>query len=400
MKLQENARRLTSLYSDTVELLGVDVHDSPAREETKPVKIGLSDGALVYRTIKFEIFGWKWTFKPPGLSTLLREHRLLALHARMPVLLDSVAGCCAYRFHCTFTPVSMLLLDMLEIKQLNRSTTGGVGKAIDLRTVLKQANPEDQSIQEACVLSVVDELAEHLAQSSFSVAFPELSFIPVTVRLRTFCKSTKVERFRKAMKELIRQVRANVSALPYPRSRLIVSLQMKGVCQFLFSQMILQLRISLRSAVCPSDEKKSGVSPLLKHVATLREVAQQKNALLSESSVLVGEHSSVFGSKGRESEEEDDTRDDEGIAAFSSSWLPGKDSKAEPPKDVKKKKRKRKTECQDQVAMDEDIVQELVLSSDEEDGSLADTSSADEDGVEKPAPSKQESKKPKRSTSK
>ncbi|KAM1472528.1 hypothetical protein ACFX13_029474 [Malus domestica] len=85
--------------------------------------------------------------------------------------------------------------------------------------------------------------------------------------------------------------------------------------------------------------------------------------------VLVGEHSSVFGSKGRESDEEDDTRDDEGIAAFNSSWLPGKDSKAEPPKDVKKKKRKRKTECQDRVDMDEDIVQELVLSPEEEDGS-------------------------------
>ncbi|XP_048425587.1 nucleolar complex-associated protein 2-like [Pyrus x bretschneideri] len=278
----------------------------------------------------------------------------------------------------------MLLLDMLEIKQLNRSTTGGVGKAIDLRTVLKVSKPtlKTRAFQEACVLSVVDELAEHLAQSSFSVAFPELSFIPVTVRLSTFCKSTKVERFRKAMKELIRQIEAN--------------------CQFTNER---RMSISFlpndpAAAYFLEDEKKSGVSPLLKHVATLREVAQQKNALLSESSVLVGEHSSVFGSKGRESEEEDDTRDDEGIAAFSSSWLPGKDSKAEPPKDVKRKKSKRKTECQDQVAMDEDIVQELVLSSDEEDGSLADTSSADEDGVEKPAPSKQESKKPKRSTSK
>ncbi|XP_070674109.1 nucleolar complex-associated protein 2-like isoform X2 [Malus domestica] len=152
---------------------------------------------------------------------------------------------------------------------------------------------------------------------------------------------------------------------------------MKGVCQFLFSQMILQLSISLRM-------RKSRASPLSKYVATLREIAQQRNASLSESSVLVGEHSSVFGSKGRESDETDDTRDNEGIAAFSLSWLPGKDSKAEPPKDVKKKKRKRKTECQDQVAMDEDIVQVLVLSSDEEDRSLSDTSSADKYGVKKP----------------
>lgn len=53
--------------------------------------------------------------------------------------------------------------------------------------------------------SVVEELAEHLAQWSYSVAFFELSFIP-SVQLRNFCKSTKVERFRKEMRQLIRQV--------------------------------------------------------------------------------------------------------------------------------------------------------------------------------------------------
>lgn len=62
-----------------------------------------------------------------------------------------------------------------------------------------------RAFQEACVFSVIDELAEHLAQWSYSVAFFELSFIPA-VRLRSFCKSTKVERFRKAMRQLIRQV--------------------------------------------------------------------------------------------------------------------------------------------------------------------------------------------------
>lgn len=58
--------------------------------------------------------------------------------------------------------------------------------------------------------SVIDELAEHLAQWSYSVAFFELSFIPA-VRLRNFCKSTKVDRFRKAMRQLIRQVRSSIS---------------------------------------------------------------------------------------------------------------------------------------------------------------------------------------------
>jgi len=37
----------------------------------------------------------------------------------------------------TFIPVSMLLVDMLEMKELNRPPTGGVGKGVDLRTLLK-----------------------------------------------------------------------------------------------------------------------------------------------------------------------------------------------------------------------------------------------------------------------
>lgn len=62
--------------------------------------------------------------------------------------------------------------------------------------------------------SVIEELGEHLAQWSYSVAFFELSFIP-GVRLRSFCKCTKVDRFRKDMRELIRQVcslLANISS--------------------------------------------------------------------------------------------------------------------------------------------------------------------------------------------
>lgn len=43
-------------------------------------------------------------------------------------------------------------------------------------------------------------------------------------------------------------------------------------------------------------------------------------------SVIVGEHSSVFSKKMPESDEEDDTRDEKGVAVFSSSWLPGSDS--------------------------------------------------------------------------
>ncbi|KAK3034293.1 hypothetical protein RJ639_034097 [Escallonia herrerae] len=76
-------------------------------------------------------------------------------------------------------------LDMLEMKELNRPHTGGVGKAVDLRIELKVNKPtlKTRSFQEACIFTVVEELTEHLAQWSYSVAFFELSFVP-TVRLR------------------------------------------------------------------------------------------------------------------------------------------------------------------------------------------------------------------------
>lgn len=37
----------------------------------------------------------------------------------------------------TFIPVSLLLLEMLEIKELHGPPTGGVGEAVDFRTVLR-----------------------------------------------------------------------------------------------------------------------------------------------------------------------------------------------------------------------------------------------------------------------
>lgn len=75
----------------------------------------------------------------------------------------------------------------------------------ELNFQVSKATIKTRSFQEACVFSVIEELAEHLAQWSYSPAFFELSFVPA-VRLRNFCKSTKVERFRREMRQLIREV--------------------------------------------------------------------------------------------------------------------------------------------------------------------------------------------------
>lgn len=307
-----------------------------------------------------------------GVARLVPTARYFPLRLRCVKMLNRIAAATG-----TFIPVSMLLLDMLEMKELNRHPTGGVGKAVDLRTILKVSKPtlKTRAFQEACVFSVAVELAEHLAQWSYSVAFFELSFIPL-VRLRSFCKSTKVERFRKEMRQLINQIEASSEYTNERRMSISFLPNDPAAMSFL------------------EDEKKSEASPLSQYVLTLRQRAQQRNDMLTESSVLVGEHSSVFGKKISESDEEDDAWNEEGASVFNSSWLPGGDSKTKKPKEIKQKKKKRKMEEHNTVAVDEDVVEELVLSSDEEE-SASDTLSAGEDDNEKLVPPRHQSKKQK-----
>ncbi|KAA8549601.1 hypothetical protein F0562_001381 [Nyssa sinensis] len=331
-----------------------------------------------------------------GVARLVPTARYFPLRLRCARMLNRIAASTG-----TFIPVSLPLLDMLEMKELNRPPTGGVGKAVDLRTILKvllsvvvflfvncilcelaklhialqvsKPTLKTRAFQEACVFSVVEELTEHLAQWSYSVAFLELSFIPV-VRLRNFSKSTKIERFHREMRHLIRQIEGN--------------------CKFTNEKRmsISFLPNDLAAESFLEDEKKLGASPLSQYVATLRQRAQQRNESLMESSVLVGEHSSVFGSKTPEDDEDNDARDEKGAAVFSSSWLPGSGSKTKHPKEEKKKKRRE--EQQEVAALDEDVVEDLILSSDE-DGFTSDSPSVGDDIEAETMPRKQQSKKQK-----
>ncbi|XP_065877234.1 nucleolar complex-associated protein 2 [Euphorbia lathyris] len=306
-----------------------------------------------------------------GVARLVPSARYFPLRLRCVRMLNQIAASTG-----AFIPVSMLLLDMLEMKELNMPPTGGVGKAVDMHTILKvnKATLKTRAFQEACVFSVIEELAEHLAQWSYSVPFFELSFIPA-VRLRNFCKATKVERFRKETTKLIRQVAANSKFTNEKRMSINYLPNDPAATSFL------------------EDEKKLGASPLSKYVAILHQRARQRKDFLEESSVVVGERSSTFGNRVPEFEDDDgnDNDDDDdksgkGAAVFSSSWLPGGESKAkedskekEKTEKKKKKKKKKKGEQQEDLALDEDVVEDLVLSSDEDVSANESLSSSDDD---------------------
>ncbi|KAI3967902.1 hypothetical protein MKX01_027085 [Papaver californicum] len=311
-----------------------------------------------------------------GVTRLVPTARYFPLRLRCVKMLNRIAASLG-----TFIPVSLPLLDMLEMKELNKKPTGGVGKAVDLRTTLKVSKPilKTRAFQEACVFSVMEELAEHLSQWSYSVAFFELAFIP-TVRLRSFLKSTNVERFRKETKQLVREIEANSEFMNAKRATI----------SFLPNDPAAESFLEV--------EKEKKVSPLSRYVIALRQRAQERQDTIGESSVTVGAHSSVFGKKKSDIDEDDDSDGDgeEGSNVFSSSWLPGGDSKTKEPKGDKKTKKKNK---QEEVAIDEDIVGDLVISSDEEEErSLSDSSSDEREKKAKSATPKQASKKRKASS--
>ncbi|KAJ6805957.1 nucleolar complex protein 2-like protein isoform X2 [Iris pallida] len=160
---------------------------------------------------------------------------------------------------------------MLEMKELKRPPTGGVGKAVNLLGVkqVDKTTLKTRAFQEACIYSVVEELAEHLAQLSYSVAFFELSFVPL-VQLRSFCKSTNIDRFRREIKALIQQVEANIEFTNAKRMVIDFSPNDPAIESFLKA------------------EKESGSSPLSRFASSLRLRAQQRSDSMVESSVFVG----------------------------------------------------------------------------------------------------------------
>lgn len=220
--------------------------------------------------------------------------------------------------------------------------------------------------------SVIEELGEHLAQWSYSVAFFELSFIP-GVRLRSFCKCTKVDRFRKDMRELIRQIEANSEFTNKKRATISCLPSDPATSSFL------------------EEEKESGASPLSKYVATLRQRAQKRNDTLTDSSILYGAEPLASEKDLEESDEENDVGD-EGEAVFSSFYSQQKETGVKLPKEEKKNKNKKKLKGNQQEAMEDDIVQDFVLSSDEEDEPM------DDDNDDSPLP--EETVKPEKGTRK
>uniref|UniRef100_A0A0D9XL30 Nucleolar complex protein 2 homolog n=1 Tax=Leersia perrieri TaxID=77586 RepID=A0A0D9XL30_9ORYZ len=287
-----------------------------------------------------------------GVACLVPSARYFPVRLRCVKMLNRIAEATG-----TFIPVSSLLLDMLEMKELG-GKPDAVGKAVNLFGVkqVDKKTVKTRAFQEACIYSVVDELAKHLAQWSYSIAFFEMSFLTL-VRLQNFCKTVKADRFRREMKDLIHQIKASAEFVSSKRAGIGFSPNDPAVDSFL------------------QVEKEKQSSPLSKYVATLHQRSKDRMDALDETSIIVGAESSTFSRRLSEAQKQQDEQDDgEDTIAFSKDLTEKKKTK------TPKEKSKKRARDQDDVATEEDIVEDLVLSSDEEDEDEDNNMESDEDG--------------------
>ncbi|KAI5071127.1 hypothetical protein GOP47_0013378 [Adiantum capillus-veneris] len=281
-----------------------------------------------------------------GVAHLVPTTRFFPLRMHCIQLLNRLAAATGM-----YIPVSALLLDMLEFKELSKTPTG-VGKSVDFGCVLKISKPnlKTRAFQDECIAATIEQLSEHLRQWSYSVAFPELAVVPL-LGLRRFAKATKVDRFKRQVKQLVDQIEQNIEYVGRKRD---------GVN---FSPKDSQLVASFLQ-----EEKLAGCSPLSKFSASLRQSAEQRRSNLHASSVLVKEGFQ------RDRHEKDSSSDDEqdeeieGATAFSSDWLPPKKA----PRLVAEGEAKTtssKAPAAEDIGEDsdaEDVVEDLDLSDDDD----------------------------------
>ncbi|KAJ7189637.1 hypothetical protein O6H91_Y531600 [Diphasiastrum complanatum] len=186
-----------------------------------------------------------------GVARLLPTARYFPLRLHCALLLNKLSSVTN-----SFIPVSSLLLDMLQFRELHKPPTGGVGRAVDFQMILKVPKLvlKTRAFQEGCVFAVIEQLTEHLAQWSYSIAFPELALVPL-VQLRRFVKESNVDRFRRQVKQLVEQVEKNIEFVSKKRDGVAFSPK-----DFPSASMFLQVPVLCHSILGFCDSLLSNVA--------------------------------------------------------------------------------------------------------------------------------------------
>ena len=312
-----------------------------------------------------------------GAARVLPSARYAPLRIRLLKILNRLS-----RSAETFAPVAPLALELLNFSELYKAPMSTKAPSPDFTLALRVSKTELRSpaVQDVIVESAFEELGEHLEQHAYSVAFPEISHA-VTRELKRFNKKTTVGRFKKQAKQMLDAIERNADYIERKRDD-DADFAPKDIEK---AKSFLQ------------EEKTEGKAPITRYVKQLRERGKQRRAAMQAMDVSIRSNKSRTDESSSEEEDDDDADDNDDDDEDGNKRRIDEEDDSEDDgdsggddddddevidgdeafKEMKERKRKSGVDEEDLYVGKEDLVEELELSSDEE----------DEENV-KPAPKK------------
>eukprot|EP01025_Chloroclados_australasicus_P056196 TRINITY_DN6911_c0_g1_i1.p1 TRINITY_DN6911_c0_g1~~TRINITY_DN6911_c0_g1_i1.p1 ORF type:complete len:742 (-),score=101.51 TRINITY_DN6911_c0_g1_i1:287-2512(-) len=199
-----------------------------------------------------------------GAVRLVSSPKYFPIRFRMVRALNYVSNAVG-----VYIPLSSLLLDVFQWSELHKPSSVGQVPAPDFRlqlkiskNVLKSTKVQQQVMEETLLL-----LAQHLAQWSYSIAFPELCHVPITL-LKKFMKTSSVQRFKNSVKNLVDVIQKSATFVEAKRMQFNY-----GPCD------IKQVEEFLK------EEKSKQQSPLQKYVVNIQK-QQDQNVAMQEATQI------------------------------------------------------------------------------------------------------------------
>ena len=298
-----------------------------------------------------------------GAARLLPSARYAPLRLRLVALLNRLSVSTG-----RFIPVAPLLMELLTFSELTKPPVSSKSHPPDFTIVLRLAKQDLRvpGVQDIIVESSMEALAEHLHQNAYSPAFPELAHIP-TRELKKFSKTVSVTRFKKAARAVIDAAERTSDWIIRKRDNVdFAPKDLDKVANFLAA------------------ERAEGKAPMSRLAKQLHEKAEQRVAAQQAVDVKLtrGQKASTGASDSEDEDDEDDDdnedRDDDvgGDDDEDDDDDVGTRSDDESDSDIvidgdeayaEHKKRKSRAGDHDTLEGDDDVVEDLQLSSDDDD---------------------------------
>ena len=298
-----------------------------------------------------------------GAARLLPSARYAPLRLRLVALLNRLSVSTG-----RFIPVAPLLMELLTFSELTKPPVSSKSHPPDFTIVLRLAKQDLRvpGVQDIIVESSMEALAEHLHQNAYSPAFPELAHIP-TRELKKFSKTVSVTRFKKAARAVIDAAERTSDWIIRKRDNVdFAPKDLDKVANFLAA------------------ERAEGKAPMSRLAKQLHEKAEQRVAAQQAVDVKLtrGQKASTGASDSEDEDDEDDEDDDDrdddvgGDDDEDDDDDVGTRSDDESDSDIvidgdeayaEHKKRKSRAGDHDTLEGDDDVVEDLQLSSDDDD---------------------------------